>query len=221
MLVKFSPPVREEAGRRVADLLVCEHLALSLLRECGVDAAHSHIVTSGQRLFLEVERFDRVSASLGRKGVVSLDALVAHHTRQGTHWTDMTQILCAAGHVPKSCVAEVRTRELFGDLIANTDMHAGNLAFFCRHLATATSLAPVYDMLPMRYALRGGDVSWPPFEPHIPPHLASEAARVLPWATTYWHRVAHDERISARFRNTAQENMRAIIRLQSLWANGT
>ncbi|MGK7521002.1 HipA domain-containing protein, partial [Salmonella enterica] len=38
----------------------------------------------------------------------------------------------------------------FGRLIANSDMHAGNLSFYYSDAPMA--LAPVYDMLPMAYA---------------------------------------------------------------------
>jgi len=42
-------------------------------------------------------------------------------------------------------------------LIANTDMHLGNLTF---HVEGTFRLAPAYDMLPMAYApLPGGEVA--------------------------------------------------------------
>ena len=45
----------------------------------------------------------------------------------------------------------MRLVSTFGSLVANTDRHFGNLAFFDQYDGRF-SLAPIYDMLPMLYA---------------------------------------------------------------------
>src|SRR5262249_8471540 len=85
VLVKFSPPVRQESGARWRDLLCVEHLAHEIIERHGLPAARSELVPTEERMFLEVERFDRVSGgvsggisrAIGRRGLISLFALSA------------------------------------------------------------------------------------------------------------------------------------------------
>ena len=68
MIVKFSPLAAELGGMRIADLLVCEHLALETLRAAGLPASETRIVCLGGRTFLEVTRFDRIEAFWTERG---------------------------------------------------------------------------------------------------------------------------------------------------------
>jgi hypothetical protein len=94
----------------------------------------------------------------------------------------------------------MRLVSTFGALIANTDRHFGNLAFYDRYDGRYT-LAPVYDMLPMLFAPEHDQVTARVF---VPPDPTSETlpayghARAL--AEGYWRRCAQDPRISNEFR---------------------
>ena len=204
VLVKFSPPRTNPVAERVADLLVCEHLALACLADAGIPASTSHIVCGGERLFLEVERFDR--AGLGRRGVVSLATLDAEFTGVAADWVATTGALIRVGRLPASAEAPVRALHTFGLLIGNTDMHGGNLSFWLRDDAigarglVSDAVAPVYDMLPMAHAPRSGELIDPP--PALPPPLPDQAlAHAL--ALRFWEAVLSDERISAGFKAVA------------------
>lgn len=145
VLVKFSAADDNPVSERWRDLLLAEHLALSVL---GVESGIYDF--AGQR-FLEVPRFDRVG-SLGRVGVFSLRALDAEFVGDPlAPWPALVDHLAAGGHVVADAVAEVALRWAFGALIGNNDMHAGNLSFIS-HQGRPYQLAPAYDVLPMGFA---------------------------------------------------------------------
>lgn len=147
VLVKFSAPDDNPVSERWRDLLLAEHLALSLL---GVTTEVFDV--NGQR-FLEVPRFDRV-AQLGRLGVVSLRALATEFVGDvAAPWPTLVSRLAAEGHVDTDAVASAALRWAFGTLIGNTDMHTGNLSFISSH-GRPYQLAPAYDVLPMGFAPR-------------------------------------------------------------------
>ena len=82
-------------------------------------------------------------------------------------------------------------------------MHSGNLALFV-DLATRPkfSLAPSYDMLPMRWrpdATLGGAPDYAPFE--IDPVAVGSAARAI--AREFWDELRGDERASRKLRSLA------------------
>lgn len=215
VIVKFSGADDSAAVRRWSDLLVCEHLALeTLTTELGISAASSTIYRHADRTFLEVVRFDRHGAH-GRSPVCSLASLNgALFGRAGAPWPSMAQDFQRKGWLSSDAVQTVSLLWWFGRLIANTDMHDGNLSFLPGSFRSGLTLAPAYDMLPMRYApLRGGEVPVPDYEPALP--LSSEAA---PWrqaaraAISYWDRCAADSRISAPFRAICSDNAAALRR---------
>ena len=210
VIVKFSGAEDSPAVRRWADLLVCEHVALETLSaELGIAAARSSIRRHGGRTFLEVVRFDRQGA-LGRLPVCTLASLNgALLGKAGVPWPALAVAMEQNGWLERSDVTKSAHIWWFGRLIANTDMHEGNLS-----LLPGLKLAPVYDMLPMGYApLRGGEVPAREYVPALPlPREESawrEAARA---AVTYWHLCARDTRISPEFRQTCQENERTLKR---------
>lgn len=149
VLVKFSAPDDNPVSERWRDLLLAEHLALSVL---GVE---SGIFDFGGQRFLEVPRFDRIG-QLGRVGVFSLRALDAEFVGDASApWPSLVSRLAADGHVHADAVAGSALLWAFGTLIGNTDMHAGNLSFVSRH-GRPYQLAPAYDVLPMGFAPGGG-----------------------------------------------------------------
>ena len=97
-------------------------------------------------------------------------------------------------------VASVAQLWWFGRLIANTDMHAGNLSF--RPQAGQLQVAPAYDMLPMLFApLAGGEVAERQFAPPLPlPRERPVWQAACSAALRFWRTAASDSRISAGFR---------------------
>ncbi len=218
VLVKFSPPVDNPPARRTADLLRCEHHALTLLRAAGVPAAASVVVEDGSRVYLEVERFDRVDG--GRLGVVSLFALAAREGVDIRSWTVAADSLAALGVISQSDRARILLLDRVGALIGNTDRHAGNLSFFFAE-GRVSGLAPVYDMLPMRYAPRGGEVFTPPLEiPTLTPTLPDAWRESWDIAGRFWGVVARDEAIAPELRAIASANVDSLrssaLRLEML-----
>lgn len=88
----------------------------------------------------------------------------------------------------------------FGRLIGNSDMHAGNIAFF-HNGELPLSLAPIYDMLPMALAPRASGEMRNELPNFMLPALPTVAIwrEMMPLAREFWRRVAEDERCSAEF----------------------
>lgn len=179
------------AVRRWADLLVCEHLALeTLAHELGIAAARSEICRHAGRTFLEVERFDRQGAH-GRVPVCTLSSLnAALLGKAGQAWPPLAEALRRQGWLDAAAVRQTELLWWFGRLIANTDMHEGNLAFH-----PGLRLAPAYDMLPMHYApQRGGEVPPRTYAPARPlPQEKNAWQQAAEAALRYWLRCADDE----------------------------
>jgi hypothetical protein len=215
VMVKFSPPVRDATSRRLADLLIAEHLALECLRAAGHAAARTELVEAGERVFLESERFDRLPGG-GRRGLLSMLALDAEFVGHGASWSDSAAALHAQGRIDAPTLAEVRWRELFGLLIGNSDMHGGNLSFFTRG-TRVLGLAPSYDMAPALYAPSQGHLREPAFRPPTPgpadaPFWDSACAAAL----ALWTRLADHPLVSAEFRALAEGNGEAVARARPL-----
>lgn len=206
-VVKFSEPAVTPSALRWADLLVCESLAADALRGIGIAAAETDVLDIQGRRFLESTRHDR-SPQLGRRGYVSLRALDAAFFGLGrAPWRDMAGALLATGLVDVDTADRIHTIDWFGELIANTDMHFGNLAFHLRDEAPLPVL-PVFDMLPMRYAPgSAGAIIERAFDPALPlPRHLTAWRRAVPAALSFWSAVADDARISAGFKRIAATN---------------
>jgi hypothetical protein len=204
VIVKFSGADDSAAVRRWADLLVCEHLALETLpAELGIPAARSTLHHHDGRTFLEVIRFDRQGAH-GRLGLCSLAGINgALLGTSGRPWPAIAEALNRHNWLDAESVSLVRRLWWFGKLIANTDMHEGNLSFH-----SGLTVAPAYDMLPMLYApLRGGEVPPQTFAPAMPlPTEMADWRLAARAAIGYWRRCANDTRISVEFRVVCGEN---------------
>lgn len=213
VIVKFSGGDKSSTVRRWADLLICEHLALTCLSEMtGLPVAATRILADQGRTFLEVERFDRHGA-FGRSETLTLASLDAALLGSTSHnWPTMverisTELKLAAPSLQQT----VNLIWWYGKLIANTDMHAGNLSFqFTATPGESPQLraAPVYDMLPMLYApLAGGEVPVREFTPPMPlPNERATWQTACEVALSFWLRAANDIRISEPFRSLAQAN---------------
>jgi len=208
VIVKFSGADDSPAVRRWSDLLVCEHLALETLSSVlGIDSARSTIRQYAGRTFLEVERFDRVG-SHGRLPLCSLGALNgALLGISGASWPVVAEALHRHGWLPAEDVSRIRQLWWFGRLIANSDMHEGNLSF-----RPGLALAPAYDMLPMAYApVRGGELPGYRFDPPQPRPEDAEAWKAAAQAAiVFWQRCAADDRVCAAFREICAANAGGI-----------
>lgn len=160
--------------------------------------------------------FDRLPGH-GRRGVISLFALDAQFVGLLSSWIASTQALIAAEILPGEVIADVHWRQRFGELIGNTDMHGGNLAFFTQALKPV-ALAPAHDMGPARYAPRQAElVTLPALHAPLPdPYDVPIWASVCDAAARFWSNVAQHPLISAGFRTIALENGAIVKQRQSL-----
>ena len=216
VIVKFSGSESAGAVQRWADLLVCEHLAMETIRGChGIHSATSRILHVEGRTMLEVERFDRYG-NFGRSALCSLETLdAAMHAKSSDDWGILGELLREQGWISDESVRQMRLIWLFGKLIANTDMHKGNLSFVP---GLPMRLAPVYDMLPMMYApLAGGELPTPQYTPALPtPQVRGLWLEACAAALAFWLSASVDERISAPFRKTCSNNHTELRRLQAV-----
>ncbi len=209
-LVKFSPPRHTDVGQRWSDLLVAEHHAHVLLREAGF-AALFKVHVQGERTYLEMPRFDRVGAR-GRRGVTSLFAIDTALYGQLDDWIAAAQRLHRARKLSADDLRRVQFLSAFGELIANTDRHFGNLALFDDYSGMFT-LAPSYDMLPMLFAPQHDQVLAREFVPPPP-----SAATLPVWrdahalARRYWRELSVDPRLSAGFQKIGADCLAALDR---------
>jgi hypothetical protein len=178
---------------------MAEHLAHQHLNSRGVGAAHSRVFRYGGRIFLEVDRFDRVGAE-GRLGVVTLAALQVTGPWPTETWSGIALRLNEAGSLPRNDARQIRTIEAFARLIGNTDMALDNLSLFNRHDGRF-ALAPVYDMSPMLFAPGAPGAAELAYEA---PQPTAETLDVWPHARriaeSYWERLATEPLLSAQFR---------------------
>ncbi len=216
VLVKFSPAGDSAVDQRTRDLLVCEHLALKTLAEAGIPAARTQIYSVAGRIFLESERFDRTPAAnaqgqVGRIGMVSLQVYDAEYVGEMDNWAATANRMVARKLLTPADARTLRLLEAYGQLIANTDRHYGNISLLIQN--DDWVLSPTYDMLPMLYAPVAGelvarDFATRPLQPTAATLPEWQQARVL--AATFWQAAASDARVSEDFRQIAAQNLSHI-----------
>ena len=203
-IVKFSERVSVPAGRRWADLLICEHHAGTVLREHDLPAARSELLEADARIFLQSTRFDRTRV-LGRRGLISLAALhAAYYGHARIDWWRFAPQLELDGWIDADDARRLRLFSWYGALIANSDMHLGNAALQLRD-QRPLPLAPAYDMLPMRFRpANSGEIVERRYEITLPtPEQQSDWHAAACMAQVFWQRIADESRISAEFRAIA------------------
>lgn len=213
VIVKFSDLIDVPAGRRWADLLLAEHHAGTVLREHGLAAADSAIVEAGGRVFLQSTRFDR-TPMLGRRGLVSLAVLDAAFYGHGRiDWWRFAPQLQRDGWLDADDARRLRLFSWYGALIANSDMHLGNAALQLTD-ERPLPLAPIYDMLPMRFRpANSGEIVERRYEITLPtPEHRDDWHAAALMAADFWARVRSDTRISAPFRAIANDASAALQR---------
>lgn len=213
VIVKFSGADHSTAVQRWSDLLICEHLALATLaQQTHIQSAKSRILQAQGRTFLEVERFDRVGER-GRLPIISLDSIANAFVGEDGSWPHLTEKLIQLGLAHQDMLDDVWITWWFGKLIANSDMHLGNLSFtFNTDKHSSLQLCPVYDMLPMHYKpLSGGEVPIRNYQVALPlpqgQHAWSIAAQA---ALAFWQAASQDTRISQRFRKICTVNHQTL-----------
>ena len=214
VIVKFSPAGDAPTDQRMRDLLVCEHLALHTLAQAGLPAARTQLFLGAGRVFLESERFDRTPLSGddpqslgGRIGMVSLQVYNAEYVGEIDNWAATANRMAARNLLTQADARTLRLLEAYGQLIANTDRHYGNISLVLK--GDDWALSPTYDMLPMLYAPVGGelvprDFAGRPLQPTAA--TLGEWAEAQTLARAFWQAAAADERVSAGFRAIAAEN---------------
>ncbi|CNH31369.1 type II toxin-antitoxin system HipA family toxin YjjJ [Yersinia pekkanenii] len=218
VIVKFTVTPDNPNAQRWADLLIAESLALNTLKNAGYSAAASHILQhQDKQTFLEVERFDR-QGQRGRVGMVSLEAVNAEFVGMPVaSWPKVCRELALKGLLDIAELEQVRLIWAFGILIANTDMHHGNLSFL--HLANRPlSLAPIYDMLPMAFAPSGmGNMRQTVPDIRLSADVSREHwGQAQQLATQYWDTLSSDPNISAGFKAIAGQMQEKLFSLTPL-----
>lgn len=203
VIVKFSPSLDGSAvATRWSDLLVCEDIANKVLLDKGFDAAQTRIITTASRRYLESVRFDR-----GGDAVVSLGAVDDEFIGQRRSWAETARRLADDGLLERPEAEKVAVIEDFGRLIANTDMHFGNLSLHWTITDDEPqfSLAPVYDMLPMLYAPEKAELVPRAYSPSA---VGSDLAVLM--ACDFWEKVSGSCQVSREFAAIAQGNLRYL-----------
>lgn len=214
VIVKFSERLGTPASRRWADLLCCEHVAAEVLRSGGVRTAATQVLQAGGRVFLESTRFDRTR--FGRRGLVSLAALDAAFYGHGARaWYEYAPRLQQDGWLDAGDARQLALTGWFGELIGNSDMHLGNVSLELRD-RRPLPLAPVYDMLPMRWRPAAtGEVlpaeRTPEWRPRLPlPQQTDDWLAAAELALQFWREVIATDRISDDFRIIASAAQTAL-----------
>ena len=190
VIVKFA-----RLGSRMAELLPLEHLALRSLGEVGVPAAPTQVLTSGDYVFLEVQRFDRIGKS-GRIGMLSAGAVDDEFFGRRDTWPEFAARCEQAGYLSAEHALHVYAMAAFSELIGNSDRHFENISLLIDEEGEYTGIAPAYDILPMRYASIGGGVD-PDLSP-INPKVGTIGAKPAVWALAakaaerFWTAVQHE-----------------------------
>ena len=211
VMVKFTPPRGTPFGERWHDLLHAEWLANQVLQDHGVAVASTRIVESGARTYLVSDRFDRVGPN-GRLHVVAIwDAHKAFVPGSFSHWAASAAALARQGRLDPLDAERAAALRAFGQLIGNTDMHGGNLALMVTldNLARGRfSLAPVYDMLPMRWRPQES-VGWSDYAAFEPDRAALSGPAAGP-ALDFWQRLEAHAPVDRQLRQVAGEMARRL-----------
>lgn len=212
LIVKFSPPRDTPFGSRWRALLHMEHLAQKTLSAHGITTAHTRIVESTTRTYLESQRFDRIGLE-GKRHVVAIDAL--HGEFVGfdlprRNWIHTAEVLAKKKLISQEDLRSIARIYAFGQYIGNTDMHFGNLSFFIDDVEKpAPLLAPVYDMLPMmwRPGAHSGELDVTAVrEPPMLLAYAREQAEAREWAIEFWRQCAKLNAIDPSLKAACEES---------------
>ena len=212
-IVKFTPPRGTPFGERWHALLSLEKLALDTLQKHGIASAHSELIQTIQRSYLQSARFDR-GAQHSMQHLVAIAAI--HDEFVGgswDNWVHTSEALAKKGMITQQELQQIVRIFAFGHYIGNTDMHSGNLSFYVDDVITPKiRLAPVYDMLPMMWRpdIHQGSLSDGPVrQQFIAPGFEQEKVQARTWAIEFWHQ-AQQLDIGAELQAAAKESARRL-----------
>jgi len=211
LLVKFISNHSDPVSVRGRDLLCAERLALFAYYG-DRPPYEAKIIRSPSRTFLVLSRFDRIKhgAVWGRRGLITLESIDQQFVGAGGSWSRIAKRLLENGVLSEGAAREICRRELFGQFIGNNDMHNSNCSLMLENLSVGEP-APMYDMLPMRYAAVTGQIRSEPVA--IPTPLPSNLTlwdEVAQLARKFWQDVADGTEFSNSFRAIARQNLREI-----------
>ena len=144
----------------------------------------------------------------GRIGMVSLQVYNAQYVGDIDNWAATALRLQERGLITAADAQHLRLLEPYGQLIANTNRHYGNISFVLQ--GDDWALSPTYDMLPMLYMPLHSEIVPRDFAGALPQPSAATLA-VWPLAQQlageFWRKAAQDVRISPGFRAIAAGNV--------------
>ncbi len=209
VLVKFSPPHGTPFGDRWRDLLYSEAIAAAVLQDFGFDTPKTRALSSDKRTFLESARIDRNGAK-GRKHLLPLFAVHKIFTPgDERNWIDTIARLASQRRISNAAIEITQTLYSFGQLIGNSDMHFGNLGVILLSPTDISkgrfSLAPCYDMLPMRFKPEAhSEFGYTHFSVELNPVLPKSVSnKAVEMAKEFWRRVGDTVAVSAKWREFA------------------
>lgn len=214
VLVKFSPPLTDDpAAQRWGDIMVTEGVVAQVMTLHGVSAAPTQVWRYQDRIWLETNRFDRIHEK-GRKGMASLRALAQTfgYTGPQNGWVDAVEHLNRRGAIDVEQVMRAKHLANIGHLVAHTDMHMGNLSFLLSNdVDPQLSVAPAYDMAPMRWVPSSNTGAVPPLVKEDPPRVMDSEATAI--AREVWDVVAHHELVTPEWAEWAGTRARQLQEL--------
>jgi hypothetical protein len=211
VLVKFSPPLANDpAARRWGDIMVTEGIVAQIMTLHGVSAAPTQVWRHQDRMWLETTRFDRINQR-GRKGMASLRALAQTfgYTGPQNGWVNAVEHLYRRGAIDVEQVARAQRLANIGHLVAHTDMHMGNLSFLLSNDSEPLlSVAPAYDMAPMRWVPSSATRVVPELVKEAPPRVDDREAINI--AREVWEVVAHHDDVTPEWAEWARDRARHL-----------
>lgn len=218
-IVKFVVLDGSSFSVRWRDLLLCESIALDVLSKNQFDTNRVRVHECDSMLFLDVERFDRIGVR-GRRAVITLAALDDFYFGIRDHWTGAAQRLLMDQRLSWVEARKLRLLDAFGALIADSDRHFYNIAFFAEFDVsqplepTQLRLAPAFDKLPMFFAPAAGQVVSREWKTPVPsPDWIDVWGEAVRMASEFWERIEKNATISAGFRKIAQDCASKVVRL--------
>ena len=191
-------------------------MALDVLRDAGELVSTARVLQSPTRTYLESVRFDRIGRH-GHRHALPLSAVHQEFVRgKKEHWSATCAALVQQGRFSPDAARSVKLWRAYGQLIGNNDMHFGNLSLLVDDIAEGRfSLAPCYDMLPMRYRPDGAldDFGLVPlqFDEPLTADLSVQQQAVR-LALSFWEHVSEGAECSAAFRAVAAVNLQNVRR---------
>ncbi len=196
VIVKFSEPMQDIRGKRMADLLMAEHLALEFLARQGLKTVRSKVIKAANRVFLEIERYDRIN-EYTRQGAIELPELKNHQ------------------NLSEETLNKIELVELFTQLIGDIRWNQTEVAIFQQGLSNQ-EIVPFYDIAPSLYRPEStGYISKESIV--IKPPTARNTSfwfNAMDLAQGYWQEIVKYPYLSSDFRSLAKKNMLEIKRVK-------